>query len=399
MGSPPNTASSPADGIPGHGRPRNGSAPSTPDKRTQLSPTATPFRPKNADSDAVVQPLVEVPGSRAVEDREAVRGKPYPGRRVPFCPWLVVQNYHAWFVGKQNSERIGPYFAQQALLQCQPWDFCYVWHPAKEKEGTFVLVVPTAQFQVLLDRINQTLKIQLVVPPGKNGEKFAVFFGQQKTPLPRFLGRAPDAPSFDALVGAVPPMDPADAIAEMPTTTPKALEMYVKKINGLSYTYGKGANKINKSEKAYKKRILQRQTTGRQIKRVQRYLGIRQKVHRGAMQRPVQGGPPVLDELKPPPHGMERDALFVAMDIESYEFNHGAITEIGFGILDTRDLVGAPPGPGCENWLGLVRGRHLRIREHATMVNRRHVQGCENNFNFGLVAPALCPLCVLGREG
>jgi hypothetical protein len=92
-----------------------------------------------------------------------------------------------------------------------------------------------------------------------------------------------------------------------------------------------------------------------------------------------------LDYFSIPPYVQENDALFVAMDIESYEFNHSVITEIGFATLDTRHLVRMPPGLACANWMALIHGRHLRITEHATMVNRRHVQGCENNFNFGFV--------------
>ena len=92
-----------------------------------------------------------------------------------------------------------------------------------------------------------------------------------------------------------------------------------------------------------------------------------------------------LDYFFDPPYTQENDVVFVAMDIECYEFNHNAITEIGFGILDTRHLAGVPPGLACQNWLALIRGRHLRITEHATMVNRVHVQGNESNFNFGFV--------------
>ena len=212
---------------------------------------------------------------------DAKYGKNYPGQRVPFCPWLIVKNYHSWFVGKQNSVRIGPYFEKDALFKWQAWEFCYLWHPAKDKESTYVLVVPTSQFQRFLDRINQTLKIQLTFPPGTNGDKFAVIFGQMKTPVPRFLGRAPNALAFDALTKTVPPLDPQDAIFEKPKMKAQAQEMFVKKINGLSYKYGKGAEKKNKSEKTHKNRLLDRRTWGQQIKRVQRYLGIREKIDTG----------------------------------------------------------------------------------------------------------------------
>lgn len=85
------------------------------------------------------------------------------------------------------------------------------------------------------------------------------------------------------------------------------------------------------------------------------------------------------------PFTQEDDVVFVAMDIESYEFNHGLVTEIGFATLDTRNLAGQPPGPECANWFNLIVGRHLRTTEYAALVNRRHVQGNECNYNFGFV--------------
>lgn len=208
-------------------------------------------------------------------------GKRYPNKRVPFCPWIIVQNYHSWFVGKQNGARIGPYFEKESLLKWQEWDFCYLWHPAKEKDGTFVLMVPTRQFQNFLDRLNKTLSIQLAIPPGANAEKFAVIFGQMQTPIPRFLGHASNLAAFNRLTKSVPPLDPVDAIFEIPKMKPQAREMFVRKVNGLSHKYDKTADRKNKTEKNRQNRLHDRRAWGQQIKRVQRYLGIREKIDTG----------------------------------------------------------------------------------------------------------------------
>ncbi|CAK7202642.1 hypothetical protein SEUCBS139899_005368 [Sporothrix eucalyptigena] len=360
---------------------KGSSGPSPPSK--PLSATASPFKPNAAGHSVTAKPLVEISSPKAMGNPDAEYGKVYPGRRIAFCPWRIVENYHTWFVGKQNTVRVEPYFEKNKLLKCQPWDFCYVWHPTESKKSTFVLVVPTNQFQHLLDRLNETLKIQLVIPPGTFGEKFSVIFGQQKTPVPRFLGRAGGTVAFDALVKSIPPPNSADEVFNRPGMEDKAAQMYARKVDKLLYEHGKEADKKKKSEKTRAKRLLHRQASGRQIKRVQRYMGIREKDKNSFRAAVPFNIPDTSDETRAPPFPQEKDVVFVAMDIESYEFNHSAITEIGFGILDTRDLVGVPPGLNCQNWMDLIRGRHLRIREHASMVNRRHVHGSENNFNFG----------------
>lgn len=254
-----------------------------PARSMALSATAPPFQPQSSGSQVAALPLLDIAGFRRTARDDAGHGLVYPGRRVGFCPWEIVTHYPVWFVGKQNSERIQPYFQTDALLQCQRWDFCYLWHPAKEKMDKHVLLIPTEQFQHLLDRINQTLTIQLTIPPGVNGDKFRVIFGQQKTPIPRFLGHAPDAKGLAALVEAMPPLHRDDAVYELAHAKHQAQDMYLKKVNGLLYKYDKSGRKKNKSDKAKKKRIYERKLWGKQIKRIQRYVGLREKAGEGIL--------------------------------------------------------------------------------------------------------------------
>lgn len=75
--------------------------------------------------------------------------------------------------------------------------------------------------------------------------------------------------------------------------------------------------------------------------------------------------------------------MFVCVDVESYERAHHKITEIGVATLDTRELAGVAPGHDGENWRGLIRARHFRVKEHAHLVNSDFVAGVPDRFDFG----------------
>lgn len=79
----------------------------------------------------------------------------------------------------------------------------------------------------------------------------------------------------------------------------------------------------------------------------------------------------------------DQDAVFICCDIESFEFDHNRITEIGFATLDTRDLRGTAPGRFAQDWYGKIRGRHFRIKECLHLENRKYVKGCSKDFLFG----------------
>jgi hypothetical protein len=81
---------------------------------------------------------------------------------------------------------------------------------------------------------------------------------------------------------------------------------------------------------------------------------------------------------------------FVAIDIEAYEHNHDLITEVGVAVLDTNKLVGVAPGETGKNWFSLIDAHHFRVKETTWAVNRQHVHGCPELFNFGFVATAMC---------
>ena len=116
-----------------------------------------------------------------------------------------------------------------------------------------------------------------------------------------------------------------------------------------------------------------------QLARTGRYLGFRQ-------QELVVGLPPphsATDLSKPAPFPFEGNVIFVSVDLEWWEQPPSPCTEVGIATLDTDDLVGLAPGPGCANWLARIRPVHLRVREHADKVNRTYLVGCPDRFEFG----------------
>ena len=79
----------------------------------------------------------------------------------------------------------------------------------------------------------------------------------------------------------------------------------------------------------------------------------------------------------------DQSVVFVCVDVESYERAHHKITEVGIATLDTRELTNVAPGANGQNWRGLIRARHFRVKEYAHLVNSKFVQGCPDRFYFG----------------
>jgi hypothetical protein len=75
--------------------------------------------------------------------------------------------------------------------------------------------------------------------------------------------------------------------------------------------------------------------------------------------------------------------LFASLDIEGYERDHAKILEIGLATLDTRDLVGVPPGADGAAWRERIVARHFRIADYSYLRNAQFVTGCADRFEFG----------------
>lgn len=159
-------------------------------------------------------------------------------------------------------------------------------------------------------------------------------------------------------------------------------------------------------EKRKAKRQLEQQVWGHSIKRVQRYLGLRQasvrnqmdaisselqkldlqwQEHDTAVQKAMAELllPDGIDTGKPAPHSQDGSVVFISVDVEAYERNKRLITEIGISTLDTKDIASLSPGNGGVNWRKMIRARHFRIEEYKHLENFEFVDGCADKFEFG----------------
>lgn len=137
-----------------------------------------------------------------------------------------------------------------------------------------------------------------------------------------------------------------------------------------------------------------------QIKRTQQYLGLRtaRTPAAGSMEavcselesltmspRVVEedSGRPIHGDVESPPNDFHTMVILISVDVEAFEFNQKLVTEIGISTLDTVDLLGLQPGAKGINWAAKIRSRHFRIREHSHRLNKVHVEGCPDKFDFG----------------
>jgi hypothetical protein len=163
--------------------------------------------------------------------------------------------------------------------------------------------------------------------------------------------------------------------------------------------------KLANKEKQKKERIEKQHSWNHGIKRVQRYLGLREvrKGHLEAIRASLETSGlewtdyeaavkaaaaklPLTPAFYPGERArfeQEGSVVFVCVDVEAYERNTKLITEIGVATLDTKDIASIVPGEGGANWMSVIRARHFRINEHKHLNNVEFVAGCADKFEFG----------------
>ena len=268
-----------------------------------------------------------------------------------------------------------------------------------------ILLIPTKQLQRFLSDINRKLKIYLTIPTGGVNGGFVVTFENDGTPRPRYLGRSKNREMADSLKHNAPPsyykLDNESDVSSIPSE--RSLAAFRAKIEFINQA--QRGKKLAHKEKQKTERIAKQQSWNHSIKRIQRYLGIRE-VRRGyhdtikkrletsslkwldydeAMKTAASKLPPsgAFDPEKIAPFPQEGSVVFVCVDVEAYERNTSQITEIGIATLDTADISSVIPGEGGLNWMGLIRSRHFRINEYKHLRNTEFVDGCPDRFEFG----------------
>ena len=183
----------------------------------------------------------------------------------------------------------------------------------------------------------------------------------------------------------------------------RSLEAFQAKINLM--LQAQKAKKVANKERQKKERIEKQHSWSHGIKRVQRYLGIREirKGHLEAIRAGLENSglewadyddavkvaaaklPPTISFHPGQLARFEQEAsvVFVCVDVEAYERNTKLVTEIGIATLDTKDIASVVPGEEGANWMSCIRARHFRINEHKHLNNVDFVAGCADRFEFG----------------
>ncbi|POS85532.1 hypothetical protein EPUL_002624 [Erysiphe pulchra] len=307
-----------------------------------------------------------------------------------FCTFQLVKSYPYQYIGKANRQRVDDTFFNQGKIFENSWELDLL-----ELEGSPppLILVTTRQFIHFLAKINKHFKTKLAIPDGANGA-FEVLFGEEGTPRPRYLGQVNSKSAMDKQIYKVPSWRfKLDGEPEMPKVlTDDSYEIFR---NNVALAQQKQAKKAVAKEKAVKAKIHNQKSYRQTVKRVQRYLGLRQAqgIHSNPQNttldpKTIKAATYSLQNLAFNPNfvtnfAQENSVIFVCVDVEAYERDSRIITEVGFATLDTKDLLLLPPGDRGVNWRSLIKPRHFRISEHKFYNNSEYVAGCADRFEFG----------------
>jgi len=260
-----------------------------------------------------------------------------------------------------------------------------------------ILLLPLDQVKHLIDQINLAFKATIDCPP----DPFTVSFFDDGMPQPKHLGISHSRDDLTDMKASIPTVsdnygEDFSQVDGRPTErTFTAFKAKIERIMSSTKKDTQAAKKKRRDD-----RFLRQQDWVKQLKRAQRYLGLRPR----ATQVPVPDSTTSwaeqqkphgrdlracgilldpLDTSKPAPYAFESDPVIVCVDVEAYEHDHRKVTEIGVSTLDTLDLAGLALGDGGENWIAQIRSRHFRIRGREHLENKDFCQGNANNFQFG----------------
>lgn len=316
-----------------------------------------------------------------------------------FCSFQMVKTYPYSYVGNTNRKPVDEIFFANGKLYEHGWEFFYLYRESNAVAQQPIILVLTRHFNHFLAKINSFLQTKLIIPAGAKGAFELRFATHDGTPRPRYMGHAKNKDEADKLKNNIPPSHFKIEGEPEHIGRPSAasLQAFREKIGLL--VQSRTGKKNSKTEKKKRERISKFQDWNNSIKRVQRYLGIRQarssntrKISRGELSSmPAEIGEPSLnaDDMtlfnpeKLIPFIQEKSVVFVCVDVEAWEHNPNMITELGFATLDTRDLTTIVPGEAGINWVNAIRPRHFRIIEYKDCINKDYVHGCADRFEFG----------------
>ncbi|KAE8451292.1 hypothetical protein EG329_004457 [Mollisiaceae sp. DMI_Dod_QoI] len=321
---------------------------------------------------------------------------------IRFMPFKTVTKYPYIFIGHGNRRKVAEAFFDKGQVYGHTYDLFYLYADQTGQNAQPAVLIPSKQFERLLEAVNSKLKTRLTIPKGSAGDGFYIGFMDDGNPQPRYLGRCTSKEEFDNLKFRIPPfyfkLDGEPGAVGTPSD--RSLELFQTKFALI--TGKEKGRKAAQKEKNIRGMIQRQNLWGASTKRVESYMGLREMGIEVIQARFKELGVEWVDvkdtagtaAAKPQPRTffepgksmrfMPQDSvIFISVDVEAYEKNHKQITEIGVATLDTLDITKLAPGQGGENWMQKIRARHFRIIEHRHLINKLFVTGCPDNFEFG----------------
>ncbi|KAG5928092.1 hypothetical protein E4U42_001252 [Claviceps africana] len=312
---------------------------------------------KSSRDSLPVRPVLvaDGPAYEALDDSTLCIGDSL-GAEVAFCPFENIERYPEQFIGRRNKPLAQPFF--DAIGDRNTWRFFELYLPGDAQQSC--LLVPTAQFVRFLEDVNAHLGTELRIPSGRNALHFSLAFGQGATPRPRYIGPRREKPRV--LVDNRRVFDEDSAAFDAASEDDRQSWLASWERARVSPT-GQRADADQRARLAAKRAAKRRRECEAMLGRVQARLG-------------TSAGDGVCASTGKP-------AVFVSIDIEVLEEEPRSITEVGIAVLDTRDIRDRDAGPGGILWWEHVKAHHLVVRQYASHVNHKYVQGCPDKFRFG----------------
>ncbi|KAI5926571.1 hypothetical protein F4810DRAFT_655021 [Camillea tinctor] len=298
----------------------------------------------------------------------------YSEKGLQFMPLKLIERYPDEHVNDPDEKKVAAeYFVKNKFRN--HWDLYFLRDP--RRNGDIILLVPSSQFERFLTRANETIGLTLVIPRGSASTDYLRTFGEWDTPVPRFLGRAITHDSVRNLQNRAMELEKDD----LSRLSPPRLQLYYDKLDNICDSFKGYADRI-KAVLSRRTRVQKLKANSRMVKRVQRYLGLREQLLAGTSS---SNDPSISswDVNKPAPYKPASAMRFVCVDVEAMERNHAIVTEIGVAILDTARIENTAPGERGENWFSKIEAHHFRVEEYSHFVNKRYVKGCPDAFHFG----------------
>ncbi|KAF3022537.1 hypothetical protein E8E14_012440 [Neopestalotiopsis sp. 37M] len=291
-----------------------------------------------------------------------------------FCAFGLIEKYPQGDI--KEPEKVAMWFRDN-IFTAREWDLYCISNPYGKKDP--ILVVPTEQFERMIADAKSRLGLNLDIPTDPRSAFYTVFDGPI---LPRFVRTVHSETDLEDATQLLKLLKLENMVED---GCGKAVLAYGEKVKLIYNRLSHLTSKAEKKEKKRLKAVARQKGWGREMKRAQRYLGMRSKTAFGFDEQ----APFATDDGLPlhnvhTPYPMESIVRLIAFDVEAYELSSDIITEIGLAILDTQSVLNSDPIETSRvDWNKLIETHHLRIVEHKSFVNKSWVKGCPEKFLFG----------------